>query len=185
MTMTIFGIIAGLLMAATRHFKVSVGDIYRGSQLTSKYMLFTGLMIRLIGVILMVDARSAKGTTIQLIACQVLQGIGGGFASIAVQVSAQAAVAHIDVATVTALVLLVTEVGNSVGSALASGVWATFMPLELKRHVPTNNQTLLDDLFGSITDITLYPEDDPIRSGAVAAYQAVMWVLLQLIQRDD
>lgn len=131
-------------------------------------------MIRLLGVILMIDARSALGTTFQLVFCQVLQGIGGGFASIAVQVSAQAAVPHADVATVTAMVLLVTEVGNSVGSALASGVWATYMPMELKKHVPTNNQTLLDDLFGSIMDITLYPVDDPIRVGAVTAYQAVM-----------
>ena len=94
-------------------------------------MLFTGLMIRLLGVILMIDARSPSGTTFQLIACQVLQGVGGGFASIAVQVSAQAAVAHIDVATVTAMVLLLTEVGNSGGSALAAGVWATYMPREL------------------------------------------------------
>ena len=123
---------------------------------------------------MMIDARSATGTPFQLVACQVLQGMGGGFASIAVQVSAQAAVAHIDVATVTALVLLLTEVGNSVGSALAAGVWATFMPMELKKHVPTTNQTLLDELFGSIMDIVLYAEDDPIRLGAVAAYQAVM-----------
>jgi len=142
-------------------------------------MLFTGLMIRLLGVILMIDARSPSGTTFQLIACQVLQGVGGGFASIAVQVSAQAAVAHIDVATVTAMVLLLTEVGNSVGSALAAGVWATYMPRELSKHVgglPGVNQTLLDELFGSIMDITLYDEADPIRVGAVLAYQDVMCV---------
>jgi hypothetical protein len=48
------------------------------------------------------------------------------------------------------------------------------MPVELKKHVPTSNQTLLDDLFGSIMDIVLYDEKDPIRLGAVAAYQAVM-----------
>jgi hypothetical protein len=137
-------------------------------------MLFAGLMIRLVGVYHMLAARSPSGTTFQLITCQVLQGIGGGFASIAVQVSAQAAVAHVDVATVTALVLLLTEVGNSVGSAMAAGVWATYMPRELRKHVPTTNETLLEDLFGSIMDITLYPEDDPIRLGAVAAYQAVM-----------
>lgn len=137
-------------------------------------MLFTGLMVRLLGVLLMLAARSPSGTTFQLILCQVLQGIGGGFASIAVQVSAQAAVAHVDVATVTALVLLLTEIGNSVGSALAAGVWATCMPRELRKHVPTANETLLHDLFGSIMDITLYPEDDPIRLGAVSAYQAVM-----------
>ena len=177
MTMTIFGIVGGFLMVATKRFKV--GRCRTDPSIANdQYMLFTGLMIRLLGVILMIDARAENGTTFQLVVCQVLQGVGGGFASIATQVSAQAAVAHADVATVTAVVLLMTEVGNSVGSALASGVWATWMPQELKKYVPTNNQTLLDDLFGSIMDITLYPEDDPIRLGAVEAYHAVMYRLV-------
>jgi hypothetical protein len=55
--------------------------------------------------------------------CQVLQGIGGGFAATALQVAAQAGVSHADVASVTALVLLITEVGNSVGSAIATAIW--------------------------------------------------------------
>lgn len=92
-----------------------------------------GLLIRLLGVTLMLHARSASGSTFTLVLCQVLQGLGGGFAAITTQVSAQAAVAHVDVATVTALVLLVTEIGNSVGSAAAAGVWAECMPLELAR----------------------------------------------------
>lgn len=81
----------------------------------------------------MFHARSASGTTFSLVLCQVLQGIGGGFAAISTQVSAQAAVAHVDVATVTALVLLLSEVGNSVGSAVAAGIWAEHMPQELAR----------------------------------------------------
>ena len=137
-------------------------------------MQFCGLLIRLFGVTLMLKARSPTGTTYELIACQILQGVGGGFAAIATQVSAQAAVAHVDVATVTAMVLLLSEVGNSVGSAIAAGVWALYMPKELKRHVPTTDQTLLDELFGSITDIRMYAPADPIRLGAIAAYQAVM-----------
>jgi len=122
----------------------------------------------------MIKARSARGNTAELVLCQVLQGIGGGFAAIAIQVSAQASVAHVDVATVTAMVLLITEVGNSVGSAVATGIWTSYMPGELATHVPTTNATLLAELFGSITDISVYPIDDPIRVGAIIAYQAVM-----------
>lgn len=139
-------------------------------------MLFCGLLIRLLGVSLMIRARSALGNTLELVSCQILQGIGGGFAAIAIQVSAQAAVAHADVATVTAVVLLITEVGNSVGSAVATGMWTMYMPRELAAHVPTTNQTLLHELYGSITDIAAYPMDDPIRQGAIEAYQAVMSV---------
>lgn len=137
-------------------------------------MLFSGLLIRLFGVVIMLRARSASGTTFELVLCQVLQGLGGGFASVATQVGAQAAVAHADVATVTAMTLLLSEVGNSVGSAAATGIWNTYMPQDLAAHVPTTNQTLLDELFGSITDIVQYPIDDPVRLGAIEAYRAVM-----------
>jgi hypothetical protein len=41
-------------------------------------------------------------------------------------------------------------------------------------YVPTTNQTLLDELYGSITTIASYPPNDPIRLGAITAYQAVM-----------
>ena len=137
-------------------------------------MLMIGLLIRLLGVMLMLHARSDQGSVYSLVLCQVLQGMGGGFAAISTQVSAQAAVAHVDVATVTAMVLLFAEVGNSVGSAVATGIWAEYMPKELATYVPTNNQTLLNELYGSITDIVTYPVDDPIRIGAITAYQAVM-----------
>ena len=73
-------------------------------------MLFLGLLIRLLGVGLMIKARSADGSVFELVLCQVVQGVGGGLAGITTQVSAQAAVPHADVATVTAMVLLITEV---------------------------------------------------------------------------
>ncbi|WVO19791.1 uncharacterized protein IAS62_001081 [Cryptococcus decagattii] len=163
LALTIFGIMAGFIMFATRRFK---------------WMLFVGLLIRLLGVGLMLKARSPSGNTAELVMCQILQGMGGGAAATAIQVSAQAAVAHVDVATVTAVVLLITEVGNSVGSAAAAGIWASYMPKELAKHVPTTNATLLAELYGSITDIALYPPDDPIRLGAIAAYQNVMFRLV-------
>jgi hypothetical protein len=89
----------------------------------------------------MLRSRGAHGTPAELVANQVLQGLGGGLACVALQVSAQADVVHageyqmvgrdfcakglIDVATVTAMVLLITEVGNSVGSA------SMFAPIRL------------------------------------------------------
>jgi hypothetical protein len=44
--------------------------------------------------------------------------MGGGIASVAVTVSAQVGVPHADTATATALVLLITEIGGAVGSAV-------------------------------------------------------------------
>lgn len=49
-----------------------------------------------------------------------LIGIGGGFAAVCLQVGAQASVKHSDVAMVTAVVLLVTEIGGSIGGAIGA-----------------------------------------------------------------
>lgn len=44
--------------------------------------------------------------------------MGGGLAASAMQVGAQASVPHVDVAMVTATVLLVTEIGGAMGGAI-------------------------------------------------------------------
>lgn len=157
--LTFFGIMAGVIMAWTRRFK---------------WMLVIGLLIRLLGCGIMLYARGPMGNMASLVMCQVLQGLGGGFAAISIQVAAQASVSHIDVATVTAVVLLITEVGNSVGSSAATGLWQQYMPDALATYVPTTNTTLLTEIFGSITIINDMPYNDPIRVGAIVAYQHVM-----------
>lgn len=52
------------------------------------------------------------------------------------------------------------------------------MPGELARHVPSTNATLISSLYGDITQIAAYPPNDPIRLGAITAYQALMHRLL-------
>jgi hypothetical protein len=54
-----------------------------------------------------------------------------------------------------AVVLLITEVGNSVGSAIATAIWTNTMPQALADHVPTTNSTLLAELYGNIGQIAL------------------------------
>lgn len=137
-------------------------------------MLVAGLLIRLLGCGLMLHARGPNGNMASLVMCQVLQGLGGGFAATTITVAAQASVSHIDVATVTAVVLLITEVGNAVGSAAATGLWQQYMPGELATYVPTTNSTLLVELFGDITQIAALPTTDPIRIGAITAYEHMM-----------
>lgn len=46
--------------------------------------------------------------------------MGGGFAAAASQVGAQASVPHADVAMVTAVTLLLTEIGGAIGGALGA-----------------------------------------------------------------
>ncbi|KAM3581079.1 hypothetical protein VKS41_006524 [Umbelopsis sp. WA50703] len=155
----VFGLLAGVILIWFRR---------------PKWLLFGGLLIRLLGVGLMIQSRGALGSDVELVWCQLLQGIGGGFASVITQLIAQALVSHADVAVVTALVLLLTEIGNSVGSAIATAVWTSEMPSQLAAHVPTTNATLLAELYGSVTTIATYPAGDPIREGVITAYSNVM-----------
>lgn len=77
----------------------------------------------------MIHSRGANASDAEIVWTQLLQGIGGGFAAVASQVGAQASVPHVDVAMVTAIVLLWTEIGGAVGS----GVGASFLILVLAR----------------------------------------------------
>lgn len=70
------------------------------------------------GVGLMIHTRGSESSDAEIVWTQILQGIGGGIASCASQVGAQASVPHVDVAIITAVVLLWTEIGGSVGSAI-------------------------------------------------------------------
>jgi hypothetical protein len=66
----------------------------------------------------MLHSRGADGSNFELVMTQILQGIGGGIAGLSIQVSSQAAVVHADVAMVTAVVLLITELGAAGGGAI-------------------------------------------------------------------
>lgn len=68
----------------------------------------------------MIHSRGANGSDAELVWTQIIQGIGGGIAAAAGQVGAQASVPHADVAIITAVVLLWTEIGGGVGSALGT-----------------------------------------------------------------
>ena len=57
---------------------------------------------------------------------QILQAFGGGFASVCAQVGAQASVSHKYVAMATAVVLLVTELGGAIGSAIGAFLPCSF-----------------------------------------------------------
>lgn len=83
----------------------------------------------------MVRYRSEISTTGLLVMCQLLQGIGGGSIAITMQVAVQTAVRHSDIAVVTALELLTTEIGAAAGSAVAGLVFSRDLPLALARFL--------------------------------------------------
>ncbi|KII91403.1 hypothetical protein PLICRDRAFT_173255 [Plicaturopsis crispa FD-325 SS-3] len=161
--LTFFGILCGIAMRYYQRYK---------------YILVVGLCIRLLGVGLMIHSRGANAGTGELVMTQVLQGMGGGFAAVAIQVGAQASVKHADVAVVTAVVLLVTEIGGAVGTAIAGAIWSNTMPKNLAKHLPSLTQAARDTLYGSITSVAALPSGDPTREGVIEAYGETMRIMV-------
>ncbi|KAI0092894.1 drug:h+ antiporter [Irpex rosettiformis] len=161
--LTIFGIMAGGIMTFTRRYK---------------WLLVVGLCIRLLGAGLMIHSRGANSSDAEIVWTQILQGIGGGIAAVSSQVGAQASVTHADVAIVTAVVLLWTEIGGAVGQAIAGAVWTNTMPKNLAKYLPQLSAEEREKLYGSLTTVTTYPRGDPIREGVISAYDRTMRTLV-------
>ena len=129
---------------------------------------------------------------------QILQSFGGGFAAVSSQVGAQASVSHKYVAMVTAIVLLITELGGAIGSAIGSSpisssplasltinvnrtggaIWTHLMPSNLRKYLPNATEQERMTLFGSIISIAALSPDDPTRQGVISAYSDTMRVLI-------
>lgn len=159
-TSTIFGICIGSLMAWTRRFKP---------------FLVGGAIVRLIGTGMMIRYRNSHDPTIMLVLCQLLQGIGGGSVAITMQIAAQICVPHADVAIVTALELLTTEIGAAIGSATAGLIFVTVLPDRLRLHLgPEVSDEEVLHIFGSLSEAVSFPMGSPERTAIVAAWTETM-----------
>ncbi|KAN0064471.1 hypothetical protein ACQY0O_002097 [Thecaphora frezii] len=158
-TSTVTGIVVGSLMAMTRRYKT---------------LLVAGLVIRLVGVSMMIRYRNADDSTWMLVLCQLLQGIGGGSIAITMQVAVQVTVRHSDVAIVTALELLTTEIGAAIGSATAGWMFKSYLPGALRQHLPGMDEQELHLVYGSLQAALKYPLGSEERTGIILAWVQVM-----------
>lgn len=161
-TSTIIGIVVGSVMAMTRRYKT---------------LLIGGLLVRLVGAMLMIRFRTAEDPTYMLVLCQLLQGVGGGSVAITMQVAVQVTVRHADVAIVTALELLTTEIGAAIGSATAGWVFQTHLPAKLARGLPDMDSSELKQVYGSLQKALSYPIGSSERSAIMLAWVEVMRIL--------
>ncbi|KAI5993196.1 hypothetical protein EDC04DRAFT_1276352 [Pisolithus marmoratus] len=161
--LTFSGIVAGICLRYLHRYK---------------YVLVIGLIVRFVGVTMMIHSRGASSSSAELVATQILQGLGGGLAAISSQVGAQASVTHADVAIITALVLLLTEIGAATGNACAGAIWSNTMPGNLEKYLPWLSNKQRAELYGSITSVTSLPRGNPVREGVIQAYDDTMKIMV-------
>lgn len=158
-TSTLIGIFVGWSMAATRKYK---------------FLLLSGIIIRLIGVAMMIRFRSNHSPALLLILCQLLQGIGGGSVAITMQVAVQCVVRNSDVAIVTAIELLMTECGAAIGSAVAGMVFSRDLPGALAVRLPNVPEQDVDAIYGSLSVALAFPIGSPTREAIIEAWVQIM-----------
>lgn len=173
-TMTLFAIIAGLIISYTRRFK---------------YLLVFAAVLRLVGIGLMMRFRHTGTTMVQAVWPQVVQGIGGGVLGVLLQLAAQVSVRHQDVAMVTAAVLLFFELGGAVGTTIFFSIYmdqsrfqsklAGFLP-----QIPAADRSSLSYLYCSpapvVASLPQSCQADPQMccDGAMNAFNDVIYTTL-------
>ncbi len=159
--LTVFGIMAGTIAGLTCRYK---------------WQMVIGACIRLLGLGLMLRYRDAGSSTAQIIIPQVLQGLGGGMLGVLLQLAAQVNVPHQDVAMVTAFVLLLTEIGGAVGSAITGAVLLRTLPARLAEYLPDLSAA---DRASIVSGLYVNPPlGTPIRNGINRAWSDLMHNLL-------
>ncbi|TKY88731.1 hypothetical protein EX895_002362 [Sporisorium graminicola] len=164
LALTVFGITAGFISLGTKNYK---------------WVMVSGACIRMLGIGLMIKYRDASSSNVQAVFPQVLQGMGGGFLGITLQVAAQVSVRHQDVATVTAYFLLLTEIGGACGNAVIGAIQTNVLPGYYDKYLPMLNATERAAIAASPFNAVLkYPIGTPVRDGMIQAYNDYMHILL-------
>ncbi|GAA5992982.1 hypothetical protein JCM10908_000783 [Rhodotorula pacifica] len=157
-----FGVVAGVIQRYTHRYKA---------------LQIFGIVVKIIGFGLLVDKNGVHDVG-RLVMSQLLTGAGGAFSVVGSQVGSQAAVPHQDVALVIALLSLWSNIGGSIGSAIAAQVWNSHMPSNLRKYMPLSvNDTQVGEFFSSITLIREYEYESPIRQAAIHAYEDTVYPL--------
>ncbi|KAL7417136.1 hypothetical protein BDY24DRAFT_438244 [Mrakia frigida] len=160
--MTSYGaaVVAGVTMLLTRR--------------SSKWLLVAGLVVQLVGTGIMIRRGGAVDKA-EFIVCQIIQGIGAGFAHLAIIVAAQASVIHVDVASITAFVFLLGFLGEYIGSSIGIEVWYKRLLSILGTQFPDKTTAeLINEIrswpYGSGYG---YPSADPMADALKAAFKTV------------
>ncbi|BGP15718.1 hypothetical protein JCM10213_006111 [Rhodosporidiobolus nylandii] len=100
-----------------------------------KPILIFGFCIEVLAFGLMIRYRGTGATTGDLIAVQVIRGLGVGSISFPLQASIQSVTSHEHLGAVTAAYLTVFYLSQGVGSAIGGGIWTNLVPGKMSAYI--------------------------------------------------
>lgn len=143
-----------------------------------KWLGLCAVPLMLLGTGLLIYFRTAETPIGYVVMCQILNGVAGSTLIASQRMAAQSAVNHEEVAVVTALIGLFSSLGAAIGSTIATAIWTNLMPQFLMAYLPTENQSKLPIIYGSLVEQLQYPWGSPTRDAIVHAYCGVQRRLL-------
>ncbi|GJN67700.1 hypothetical protein PLICBS_001728 [Purpureocillium lilacinum] len=148
------GLVLGYLIRVTGRFKW-VATIY-------------ALPLMLLGVGLMIHFRQASQTVGYVIMTQIFVAFAGGPMVIAGEMAMMAPSDHQHVAVIIAILDLFAAVGNAIGRAISSAIWAGTFKQALARNLPA--EAPVDSIYGSLPIQLSYEPGSTERLGISEAY---------------
>jgi MFS family permease len=148
---TIWGIIFGIWIRQTKHFK--------------NICLFFGAPMLMLGAGLMIHFRGSQSAIGYLIMCQIFIGVGGGTLVIGDEMAAMAAADRDGVPLLLAILGLSSSFGGAIGYAVASAIYANTFPQALLSNLPESAIPDFETIYlgGSATQL-MYPPGSDVRN---------------------
>ncbi|KAF9916905.1 hypothetical protein BX616_002480 [Lobosporangium transversale] len=127
-------------------FQLLAGYLMKRYNVT-RPLAWVGIIVYLIGVGLIIPARSPTASDFFVVISQTIAGAGGGMAHIAGTVIVTGVVHKNDIATVVGATQILIAFGSALGNALAGGVWTQYLPGRLEHHItgPYDERLAMND----------------------------------------
>lgn len=154
-------------------FMSPIGGLIHRATHRYKTLMVIGALLKLIGYGVTVTGNTWGTTsTARLSVSQVLLGMGA-WTVIGARVGSQASVPHQDLATCISVLSLWSTMASSIGSTIAAVIWQNRMLGYMREECPAGtSEKVLETIYGSIKTLkTKYDWEDPIRKGAILAYE--------------
>lgn len=143
-----------------------------------KWFIVAGISVAMIGIGLIYHFREPGSSVGQLVAAQLIDGIGTGLIATPNSVLVQSYCSHDIVAQTLALYNSFLALGQVIGDAVSGSVYRRQYPKYLRKYAPGLNETEIFTVINDMTTATMYPMGSDTRKGIIKSYNSVMRTLL-------